>query len=122
MYCSYCKQKTNVVSGLYGKSEFIACEKCGDTTGSEEQQSFTESMLEALSYETLNLEVFVPLNHVPQKFKPLYPKRIPMLETADVANVDIVPALFQPYAQFVSFESLFSQQHFTISSFFTLDP
>lgn len=103
MLCSYCKQKSNVISNLYGKVEYIACEKCGDAIGSEEQQQYSEAMLETLSYETMNLEVFVPLTKVPKQFESLYPKHIPMLETADIANVDLVPSVFLPYSQFDDF-------------------
>lgn len=100
MYCAYCKQKNNVVSGIYGKSEYTACEKCSDTIGSEEQQQFTESMLETLGFSTLNLEVFKHLTHVPSKLRELYPKYMPLFETANVVDVDMVPSLFQTYNEF----------------------
>ena len=103
MYCSHCKRRNNIVSEVYGKTEYIVRDKCKDTIGSEEQQHFSEAMLEALSYETLNLEVFVPLTRVPKKFAPLYPKHMPMLETADVVNIDIVPSLFLPNTQYLHF-------------------
>ena len=76
-------------------------------------------MLEVLSFETLQLETFVPLRHVPKKFQPLYPKHIPVIETADVANVDIVPSLFQPYAQSVLLFSFFNSFTYRYTLFIT---
>ena len=100
MYCTYCKQKNNVISILYGKTEYIACEKCGDAIGSEEKQQYSEAVLETPSYETMNLEVFAPLHNIPRKFESFFPKYIPVLQTVDVPSVDLIPAHFQTYVQF----------------------